>query len=386
MFARLWTEVGGIWRYVDTTFGSASVTATLTYPPNGGVNIDQTQPATWTTIASAQEYELFIGSTRGANDVTDSGQTLSATFAMTRLPVGPTLYARLWTETAGVWRYRDSSFTAAPSGPQFVFPTDGEVAVDATQPFQWTPPPNAAAQELRVGTSPGGNDVFDSGVMVATSAVVNGLPTTGALYARALSSVNGVWHSTDIAFTLEAASPIASIVVPSDGQAAFRHGSAVLVVGGAVGERLSADNRQHAWRKRSPRQRCHLRDAAVRAGSSARTPLRPGAHKCSGTMAAQRFHVHGHGKHRVCGGANPERIVGDGCRSPDGFGRQRSVQLDRSGRRTGSDGELCRLRRGVAGRAGRHEHPASSQDPERRVEPGWHHCDCPHIGRDVRLG
>ena len=221
VFARMWTEVVGIWRYVDTTFGAASVTAILTYPPYGGVNVDQNQPATWTTIAGAQAYELYIGSTQGANDIADSSEILSATYPMTRLPVGPTLYARLWTETAGVWLYQDSTFTAAPTGPQFVFPADGEVAVDATQPFRWTPPPNASAQELRVGTSAGANDLFDSGAMVATSAVVNGLPITGALYARVLSNVNGVWHSTDIAFTLEASSPISSIVVPSNGQPAF---------------------------------------------------------------------------------------------------------------------------------------------------------------------
>ena len=221
VFARLWTEVGGIWRYVDSTFGAVSLTATLTYPLDRAVAIDQTKSANWTTIANDQAYYLYVGSTPGANDLTNSGEIHSTTFAMTRLPVGPTLFARIWTETAGVWRYRDSTFTAAATTPLFVFPADGTVAVDATQPFRWTSPPNANAQELRVGTSAGANDLFDSGQMVATTAVVNGLPTTGVVYARAMSSVNGTWHYMDIAFTLEAASPISSIVVPSDGQAVF---------------------------------------------------------------------------------------------------------------------------------------------------------------------
>jgi hypothetical protein len=224
VFARLWTKVGGTWRSTDSTFTTAvavPVVATLTYPPNGGLNIDQNQPATWTTIANAQAYYLYIGSTPGANDLTNSGEILSTTLAMSGAPSGPMLYARLWTKTGGVWRYSDSTFTAAPTSPQFVFPTDGEAAVDVTQPFRWTSPPNASAQELRVGTSAGANDLFDSGQMIATSAVVNGLPITGVLYARAMSSVNGTWHYMDIAFMPDAASSTSSIVVPSDGQAVF---------------------------------------------------------------------------------------------------------------------------------------------------------------------
>ncbi len=137
------------------------------------------------------------------------------------VPAGPPLYARLWTKSAGVWRFRDSTFTASLRDPQFVFPTDGSVAVDATQLFRWTPPHNSDAQELRVGTSAGANDLFDSGEIVTTSTSVSGLPTTGPLYARILSRVNGEWRHKDIGFTLAAASPISSIVVPRDGQTSF---------------------------------------------------------------------------------------------------------------------------------------------------------------------
>jgi hypothetical protein len=221
VFARLWTKVGGLWRSSDSSFTTLSVVATLTYPPNGAVAIDLTQPATWTSIVNAQAYYLYIGSTQGAKDILDSEETFSTTFPIVMLPADPTLYARLWTKTGTVWRYSDSTFTASRIAPEFANPTDGAVAVDAAQLFRWTSPANADAQQLFVGTSAGGNDLFDSGLMLGTSAIVNGLPPSGTLYARALSRVSGTWRYTDIAFTLEASSRVSSIVVPSNGQGSF---------------------------------------------------------------------------------------------------------------------------------------------------------------------
>lgn len=73
---------------------------------------------------------------------------------------------------------------AVPGAPQFVYPRAGQLAVDPTQPFVWTAVPGAFGYQLQVGTSPEGNDVFDSGFLTNPSVVVPNLPSSVVLYAR----------------------------------------------------------------------------------------------------------------------------------------------------------------------------------------------------------
>ena len=220
LYARLWTKAADVWRYADSSFTTAAAPppiATLAYPANGAVNIDQTQPATWAAVAGAQAYYLKIGSTVGAKDIIDSFETPLTAFPILGIPAGRTLYAELCTKTAGSWRCNNSTFTASPLAPVFTYPTDGMVAVDASRGFQWTAPANAVSHQLKVGTAPGGNNLFDSGEIAGTSVLVAGLPQTSTVYARVLSKVNGVSRHTDIAFTLEPSSPIAHMTAPANG-------------------------------------------------------------------------------------------------------------------------------------------------------------------------
>jgi hypothetical protein len=225
VYARLWTKVGGTWRFADSSFSAGAIAVlspTLIYPADGAVGVDQSLPITWTSVTNAQAYYLHVGSTPGSADLLDSGQTALRSYPMTGLPSGQTLYGRVYAEVDGVWRYQDSTFTAAPIAPEFRYPVDGATEVDGSQPFQWTAPANAQAHQLIIGTSVAGNDVFDSGEISGTSAIVSGLPATGTLYARVWSKINGAWsRHTDIAFTLEPSGVAANIVVPSDGLATF---------------------------------------------------------------------------------------------------------------------------------------------------------------------
>src|SRR5204863_10142551 len=117
VFARLWTKVGGVWRFTDSSFTTAStvlVVATLTSPLNGSTTVIMTLPLQWTTVVGAQAYQLYLGSTLGAKDLVDTGQIQPTSYLATSLPGGQTVFARLWAEAGGVWRSTDSSFTTAP--------------------------------------------------------------------------------------------------------------------------------------------------------------------------------------------------------------------------------------------------------------------------------
>jgi hypothetical protein len=74
LYARLWTKVDGIWRSSDSSFTAAPVPATLTYRLDGGLNVDQSRPITWTNVVNVQAYYLYVGTTPGAKDLVN-GET-----------------------------------------------------------------------------------------------------------------------------------------------------------------------------------------------------------------------------------------------------------------------------------------------------------------------
>src|SRR5512135_1131297 len=90
----------------------SSLTATLTYPIAGAVNADLTLPFQWTSVPNVQAYYLYVGTAIGAKDLVNTGEILQTSYLASSLPLGQTLYARLWTKVAGAWQYTDSTFTA----------------------------------------------------------------------------------------------------------------------------------------------------------------------------------------------------------------------------------------------------------------------------------
>src|SRR2546426_10587968 len=109
-YVRLWTEISGIWKYVDSTFRTGTGIARLIQPQDNAVDVDPHLPFSWTAVADAQAYYLYVGSSMGAKDVYDSGHTLNTNGKVPGLRTGQKYYVRLWTEKASVWSYVDSTF------------------------------------------------------------------------------------------------------------------------------------------------------------------------------------------------------------------------------------------------------------------------------------
>src|SRR5206468_963104 len=140
LYARMWTKASGVWRYVDSTFTAASF-ATLTYPANGTLNADLSQPVKWTTVYNAQAYYLYIGTTLGAKDLVNAGELHQTSYLVGGVPTGQTLYARIWTKVGSAWKYADSTFSAsiAPAlTATITYPPNGASNADLEQPIQWT--------------------------------------------------------------------------------------------------------------------------------------------------------------------------------------------------------------------------------------------------------
>jgi hypothetical protein len=195
----------------------------LTYPANGAVDVDQGQAATWTAVPNAEAYYLQIGSSAGGRDLLSSGDTHLTSSPLVGLPAGQTLYARVSAKVNGIWRHRDSTFSAAPYAPEFIHPTDGATGVNPSLAFEWTVAAGADAHRLIVGSAPGTSDFFDSGDIAQPSVSVVGLPATGPIYARVVSRIGatGDLRRSDIVFTLDAPGPGPTVIRPTDGTTTF---------------------------------------------------------------------------------------------------------------------------------------------------------------------
>jgi hypothetical protein len=213
VYVRLYTLLGGAWLHADSIFSgvaapTAPVTATITYPANGATSADLSQPIQWTTVANAQAYYLYVGSTLGTNDLVNTGEIQKTAYSPTNLPVGQTVYARLYTLVGDLWLHADSTFSAAPTAPvtaTITYPANGATNANLSQSIRWTTVANAQAYYLYVGSTLGASDLVNTGEILQTSYATTNIPTTGqAVYARLYTELGGVWGSTDSSFTAQA--------------------------------------------------------------------------------------------------------------------------------------------------------------------------------------
>src|SRR6266566_5183473 len=222
--ARMWTEKSNIWSYVDSTFttgSSGTITAAqLTSPAHGATNVDPLAPFTWTTVANAQSYTLWVGTSAGSSNVYNSGPLTVTSQTVPGLQSNTKYYARLFTQTSGGTAYSDSSFTTATGTAlaHLTFPADNATNVDPFQPFTWNSVSGAQNYYIWVGSTPGATDVSNSSTIppTVTSRLVPGLLGGSTYYVKMWTLINNQWTSVSSTFST------AVQALPSDANA-FRN-------------------------------------------------------------------------------------------------------------------------------------------------------------------
>ena len=185
---------------LDRSSSWAQTQATLLYPQDWEPIADAAPTLQWTNTLHAQAYYLYVGSAAGAKDLFDSGEIVQTAFRVVGLPLGPTIYVRLWTKADGIWRFADSRFNILPIST-FIYPAPAGVTIDPSQPWRWTSLANAQAYYLYVGTTPGTNNLVNSGEIQQPSFLPANLPI-GAVFTRLWVKVAGIWRYTDSTFTV----------------------------------------------------------------------------------------------------------------------------------------------------------------------------------------
>jgi hypothetical protein len=215
IWVRLFASVSGAWSYNDYAY-QTSGPAVMYSPSPSTVLFGTTTTFNWSqnyyygTMPTLQQYWIWIGTSRGGYDIYNQSQGKNLNATISGLPGnGVPLYLRLFTQlTSGEWLYNDYSYTAATARAAMLTPQPTSTLSGPSATFTWSSVPGTQQYWMWIGTSPGGNELYNQGQSLNTSANVAGLPTNGAtLYVRLFTYINNTWQFNDyqyIAFTTKA--------------------------------------------------------------------------------------------------------------------------------------------------------------------------------------
>jgi large repetitive protein len=184
--------------------GTGTAPAALTSPGANSVLVGPNVTFSWSAATGATGYAFRLGTTVGTGNVYASGALTSATTSVTpaNLPTnGETLYGRLTTFYGARQLFTDYTFTAATQAAM-ISPAANSVFSGASVKFTWSAGTGATNYALRLGTTVGGNDIYASGPIAATTVTRNNLPTNGeTIHARLTTFYGTIQVFTDYVYT-----------------------------------------------------------------------------------------------------------------------------------------------------------------------------------------
>jgi hypothetical protein len=204
LYARIWTKVGGSWRYADSTFSTRAASA-LVYPHNGQRSVTLDRNFSWTSVDGVDAYRVTFGVTPGGADLHDSGVIASTQIAPPALPSAGAIYGRVWARKGGIWRFSDAIFTRQTTVASATLENPSG-QFDAADGFRWQPVPFAASYRLLLGSAPAASDILDTGQIEATRRYVQGLTVGATVHATLITRLldgNEVSRATSFLVTQE---------------------------------------------------------------------------------------------------------------------------------------------------------------------------------------
>ena len=203
---RLWFLDGSNWLWEDYEYATSNnvIQDIQITSPSPGSAVTSPLTVTWSDNLASYQYWIYAGSTKGRNDLYDSGSIASGTMSqsISGLPTTGKVWLRLWYRPSITvpWEYVEDVLYG--NGPSITDPTASTTGSSYT--FSWTAGGiNPTDWWLYVGTSLGSADIADSLSLAGTSTMHTvSLPADGStLFARLWYKVNGVWEYCDHEFT-----------------------------------------------------------------------------------------------------------------------------------------------------------------------------------------
>ncbi|HEY2858562.1 MAG TPA: Ig-like domain repeat protein [Terracidiphilus sp.] len=209
IYVRLAYIINGTSDFIDYTFtGAGTSTAPTLTAPSGAGAISGSTAFTWDPGAGARYFHLRIGINQpGSADIYDSGNLPGTvnTETVTIPANGVNVFVRLSYFEDGVWKWVDYTFPEAGTAvaPSLTAPS-GMSSLSGSTLFTWDPGTGSEAFLLKVGTTPFGSDIFNSGKLATTvtSETVN-IPAT-TVFVQLGYEINGVWLHKEYTFGVTA--------------------------------------------------------------------------------------------------------------------------------------------------------------------------------------
>ncbi len=211
VYVTLYSLVDGQWlnnQYTYTAFNLAGSQGVLTMPTPGSQFTATTVTFAWTAGAGASAYWLDLGNVPGGNQYYQSGNLGNVlTVTVSGLPSnGSTIYATLYSLVGGQWLPNSYTYTAYnQAGVLGVIqtPAPGSTLSGNSVLFTWSAGTGATAYWLDVGSTPGGNDIWQSGNLGnVLQDTVTTLPANGSqIYVTLWSLVGGQWSYNQYTYT-----------------------------------------------------------------------------------------------------------------------------------------------------------------------------------------
>ncbi len=201
VYATLYSDYGSIIgypAYSNAYTFTAGTAAALTSPGAGSVLGGPTVTFNWSAAPGATGYNFSLGTTRGGNNIYSSAEIKITKATVTNLPTnGEAIYATLYTDYGSIVEspaYSNAyTFAAGTTGGPDLSRRAGSVLAGSTVTFTWSTAAGATGYNFRLGTTPGGNNLYSSGETTATTETVTKLPTNGeTIYATLYSDYGSI--------------------------------------------------------------------------------------------------------------------------------------------------------------------------------------------------
>jgi hypothetical protein len=203
VYVQLDARINGVWQSQNYTYyeQGTAVQAQLTSPIAEYVGASQT--FTWSAGTTVSEYFFQVGTDGvGSHNVLNTGVTSALSATVTGLPAGgEKLYVRLGSKINGAWQTIDYVYYTYTL-PYLESPNPGSSLTGTTVTFDWTWGEGPSEYALRLGSTYGANDLFQSPILMNRVVTVTGLPTNGeTIYATLGGKINGTWYFTYTTYT-----------------------------------------------------------------------------------------------------------------------------------------------------------------------------------------
>jgi hypothetical protein len=202
IYVTWWYFVNGAWSNTEYQYQAegGSEIGVMTSPTPNSTLTASSQQFTWTAGTLSTAYWIDAGSTPEGNNYFQSGNIGNVTtYNVTNLPTdGSTIYITLWSYVNGSWLYNEYTYIAAGGSSnlaQMLSPTPSSEIDGYSATFTWSAGNGASGYWLDIGSTPEGNDIYQSGNLgLQQMTTVNSLPNNGStIYATLWTLINGQW-------------------------------------------------------------------------------------------------------------------------------------------------------------------------------------------------